>query len=338
MPSEYRSIAVTGANGFVMSVLIQRLLQRDGEVRVFCLDISPPDEAAERVFAPFGERIVFHTADVRDLAGLKSLFKELQPDAVVHGASYTHVPGWEISAPHPFLDVSVSGTLNVYEALLGSGSLRKIVHVGSIASYGRPGPGTPEGLQDEAGPFYPDDYYSIGKYAGELVARRFAELHGIDLSVVRYSKVFGPMERPTGARKTMHIPFHLAAGIVHSRPVRMTRRTRSAIGDWINVEDAADATLATLFSSGVLGPYNVASGRKIPVQELIELAPAEVIWVDDADEADVDMDPMLTTGHFGAFSHDRITRDVGWMPRPLDRQVLSYLEWAKQNPAVFNLR
>lgn len=335
--SNYHSIAVTGANGFVMSVLIQRLLQKEGDFHVHCLDIFPPDEAAQKLFTPLHDRLSFHIADVRDLGAISSLFAELKPDAIIHGASYTHVPAWEFSAPHPFIDVSVSGTLNVYEALRASGLPRKIVHIGSIACYGRPGLGTPDGLQDENGPFYPDDYYSIGKYAGELVARRFAELHDVDLSVVRYSKVFGPMERPTGARKTMHIPFHLAAGIVHGRPVRMTHRTRDAISDWINVEDAVDATLKTLESTGATGPYNVSTGRKIPVPELVELMPAEVIWVDDGSEADIDMDPTLRTGHYGAFSNERIARDLNWRPRPLSEQVASYMRWAKQNPAVFDL-
>lgn len=336
--SDYRTVAVTGSNGFVMSVLIQRLLQQSDGARVLCLDIFPPDEMAMKLFAPFRERLSFHTADVRDLAALKALFAELKPEAIVHGASYTHVPAWEFTAPHPFIDVSVSGTLNVYEALRATGSVRKIVHVGSIASYGRPGPGTPEGLQDEDGPFYPDDYYSIGKYAGELVARRFAELHGIDLSVVRYSKVFGPMERPTGARKTMHVPFHLAAGVIHGRQVRMTRRTREAVGDWINVEDAADATLAALGGADAPGPYNVSTGRKIPVSELIALMPAPVVWVDQGEEADIDMDPTLRSGHYGAFSNERIGRDLGWQPRQLASQIAGYLEWAAQNPAVFDLR
>jgi nucleoside-diphosphate-sugar epimerase len=304
-----------------MSVLIGELLRRLPETEVVALDIAPFDAAAAQHFAPFGDRLIFRRCDVRDAAEVRRILVDAQPGLVVHGATVTHVSAWEHERPHPFVDVNVSGTLNVLEAVRAAGSARRVVHVSSCAVYGHgdPDAGTP--LQSEAGPFRPADLYGIGKLGGELVARRFSELHGLPVSVVRPTRVFGPMERPTSARKVMHLPHLLVSRMLAGLPVRITRRSVESVGDWISVEDLAGA--------------HVATGRPIAIPELLSLFPVAVEWVEEGTGADADFDPALRHGQHAVYDISVIRDDTGWAPRPFAAQVASYLAWARANPSVF---
>ena len=58
------TLLVTGATGFVMSVLGRHWLESDPEARLVVLDTSPLDAAAERYFAPVRERLSVIITDV----------------------------------------------------------------------------------------------------------------------------------------------------------------------------------------------------------------------------------------------------------------------------------
>lgn len=335
MTSTTTRVLVTGAGGFVMSVFIARLLDARPDVAVTALDVAPLDAPAEAFFAPYRDRIRFVRCDVTDRAALDAALRPVAADMLVHGATVTHVPAWELERPHGFLDVNVSGTLNVLEAARVTGPLSRVVHVSSAAVYGLGDPGKPPGLQREDQLFPPADYYGIGKLGGELVARRFAALHGIPTPVVRFTRVFGPMERPTGGRKVMHLPYTMMARMLRSKPVRITARSRASVGDWISAEDVAEALVALLASTTANGVYNIATGRPIAVPEILAAAPVAVEWVDDDASADADFDPDLRRGQFGVYDTAAIRGDLGWAPRPIEVQMASYIDWAQKNPSVF---
>jgi nucleoside-diphosphate-sugar epimerase len=319
-----------------MSVFITELLARFPDTDVTAVDVAPLDAAAKAHFAGVMDRMTVRQCDVRDAAALREIVVAARPDVVVHGATVTHVPSWEYERPHLFVDVNVSGTLNLLEAVRAAGTARRVVHVSSCAVYGRREPATgSEGLQAEEGPFHPADLYGIGKLGGEQVARRFSELHPLAIPIARFTRVFGPMERPTGYRKAMHLPHLLVAGMLAGRPVRITRRSATSVGDFVSSEDVADALIRLCDGAAPAGTYNVATGQPITVADLVRLIPAEVEWVDDDTEFDADYDPSLRNGQRAVYDVSRIALDIGWVARPFEAQVASYVAWAKANPAVF---
>ncbi|PZQ47272.1 MAG: NAD(P)-dependent oxidoreductase [Rhodovulum sulfidophilum] len=328
-------VLVTGAGGFVMSVLIARLLGTMPAARVTALDLAPLDAAATAYLAPWRDRIDFVLCDVTDRVALAEVVGAAAPEVVVHGATITHVPAWEYERPHGFIDVNISGTLNVLEAARAAGALRRVLHVSSAAVYGGGDPTVaPAALAEEERFFRPSEYYGIGKLGGELVAKRFSELHGIPAPVVRFTRVFGPMERPTGGRKLMHLPRAMMAHLLAGTPIRVTERSRATAGDWISVEDVAEAMLAILGTEHANGIYNIATGRPIPLPEMLAAAPVAVDWVPDDAPADADFDPALRHGQHAWYDIAALRRDTGWEPRPIAAQIASYATWARANPAA----
>ncbi|MEU8199459.1 NAD(P)-dependent oxidoreductase [Microbispora amethystogenes] len=323
-------VLVTGACGFVMSVFIRRFLQEHKEARVLALDVGEPDAAWSGHLADVAGRVDVERCDVRDRDRLATLFARHRPETVVHGATVTLVPEWEREDPGRFLDVNVMGTAAVLDAARRAGSVGRVVHVSSAAVYGAGDPGRTE-PQDEDTPLEPDDMYGVSKVAAELVARRFAALYGMSVPIVRFTKVFGPMERPTSARTLMSLPYHLARALVAGTPLAVTPRTLRAAGDWISAVDVA-AALGLLCTRPDVGSvaFNLAGGAGVPVPRLAELFGVELVAdpAADPERAVADMDPALRSGKDGIYDVGRAARLLGWRPRDLARQVGEYREWA----------
>jgi nucleoside-diphosphate-sugar epimerase len=326
-------VLVTGASGFVMSVFIRTLLDTDARAEVDAVDLSPPDALWWRHLDGVRDRVRTHVVDVRDAAAVRALTSSSAPDVVVHGATVTHAPDRELADPARFVEVNVMGTTHVLDAARQVDSVGRCILISSGAVYGA---GTPEGPdpQPENAPARPDETYGITKLTGELIAARFSELYGLPVPVLRFSKVFGPMERPTGARTAMSVPFHLARATVAGRAVRITTRSRGAVGDWISASDVATG-LVTLCRTAAPppGPINLAAGRRIPVTELLRAFGTEAVWADGG--AELDLDPVLRNGKDGSYAVHRARTELDWAPRPLEEQVAEYLTWARRSPEVF---
>ncbi|MEU4892572.1 NAD(P)-dependent oxidoreductase [Streptomyces sp. NPDC044780] len=330
-------IAVTGAGGFVMSVFIRHHLRHHPDAEVLALDITEPDEDLRAYLADVAARVEFRRCDVRDASAVTELLTGYRPRAVVHGATVTHVPRWEREDPGRFLDVNVMGTSAVLDAARRTPSVQRVVHISSAAVYGAGTPGR-EDPQDEDTPLVPDEMYGVSKVSSELVARRFADLYGLAVPIVRFTKVFGPMERPTSSRTAMSLPYHLARAAAAGRPLTVTPRTLRAAGDWISAVDVADALDRLCAGTGPgsgSAVLNLASGSLTPVPELVDLFGTTVVTGTGAEA--VDMDPLPRTGKNGTYAIHRAADLLGWRPRDLRRQVAEYRDWAvshRDTPAL----
>lgn len=325
---------VTGARGFVMSVFIRRFLDAHPNSTVTAVDIAEPDDLLLRSLAEARSRVEFRTMDVRDERGVAEAIDHAAPEVIVHGATLTHVPEWEAADPSRFIDVNVMGTTRVLDAARRTPSVRKAVLVSSAAVYGA-GSGSTE-PQPEDSPLDPDEMYGVSKVAGELIAHRFSALYELDVPIVRFTKVFGPMERPSSSRSAMSLPFHLARALVNGRQLTVTERTLHAVGDWISAVDLADAlvTLSTADNAGAR-TYNLATGELTPARDLIDLFGTSIETTPSANGDSFDMDPDLRSGKNGTYSIERAIEDLNWRPRDLRAQVSEYVDWAKANPECF---
>jgi len=320
-------VLVTGATGFVMSVLVASLV-RDGD-EVTAVDVTEPDEV---FFGLVGgrDRVRFHRGDVRDASAMAGLVAAARPDAVVHGATVTHVPEWEPVDPVRYADVNIGGTVAVLDAARKVPSVRRFVYVSSGAVYGvEPG----EEPVPESGPPAPAELYGVTKLSAELLAGRFAALYDLEIPVVRFTKVFGPMERPTHARALMSVPYHLAAAAVAGRPARVTPRSLEASADWLSATDVAAALTTLLHAPEARSvPYNLATGVRTPLRDLASWFGVDL---ETAPDAPIDLDPAARHGKNAPYAVTRARSDLGWRPRPLQAQVAEYLTWAKDHPSIF---
>src|SRR5699024_5017860 len=164
-------------------------------VRVIAADITEPDQILLQFLDGEADRLQFRRLDVRDGAAVAEAVATTAPEVVVHAATLTHVPHWEQEDPARYVDVNVMGTTRVLDAARRTRSVRKVVHVSSAAVYGT---GTQDsGPLSEDAPLLPDEMYGVSKVASELIAQRYSALYDLDIRIVRFTKFFGPIERPS---------------------------------------------------------------------------------------------------------------------------------------------
>lgn len=317
------AVLVTGATGFVMANLVRHLAEHGHAV--VAADLVAPDEPLRRFFDGLAGSVTFRRLDVTDRAGVRTLAGDVRPERVIHGAAITSVPPEAERARFlATVDVNVTGTVNVVEALREVGCGR-IVVVSSGSVYGPRRDLTPIGEDD---PKRGEGVYALSKWAGESLARRLGEVHGLDLAVVRLASPFGPFERDTGSRPLLSPMQRWATAAVRGEPIRVPGSPALA-RDAVYAPDVASGIAAVLLAERLPHDvYNVGWGRTTTSVEALEtlgrLVPGlKVEWEPDA--------PWPWAGTLrGPLSVHRLRADLGWMPRhDLDSGLAAYLAWLR---------
>jgi UDP-glucose 4-epimerase len=334
------TLLVTGASGFVMSVVARHWLESDAQERLVVLDAAPLDAAAQRYFAPFKDRIKVVTADIaRPEQWLGALSGE-QIEHVVHGATVTPISRGsaaeargepEANQPGRIIEVNVMGTVAVLDWARSLARPPRFIYVSSGAVYKHHGPDRPGEPLPEDGYVMPRRLYGISKLASELITERYGDLFGITTTSVRLSSVYGTRDRVTASRNHRHIPNRIAHLAVEGVK-RVRVNTLSAVGDYVHAEDVARGIVALLRAPSLrYSVYNIAQGTTTSIGELVEWAaqraPGFHATITPEAEADILQDASLREGMWGAYDISRINLETGWQPRPVREALHAYMEW-----------
>lgn len=140
---------------------------------------------------PGAERFRFERVDLRDRAALADLFRREKFDAVVNLAAMAGVRV-SIEDPHLYLDVNLTGTLNLL-LLCKEHGVGNFVLASTSSAYGA----------TEVFPFVETDIcdrplapYATSKRAAEMMAFTYYHLFGVNSTVLRFFTVYGPRGRP----------------------------------------------------------------------------------------------------------------------------------------------
>jgi UDP-glucose 4-epimerase len=341
------TLLVTGATGFVMSVVGRHWLEADPHERLVVLDSSPFDATAQRYFAPVMNRTTVVTADVTRPDTWRATLAAQGITHIVHGATITPISRGtatearrepEAESPARIVEVNLMGTVAMLDWARTLPNFRRFIYVSSGAVYKHHGPDRPGEPLPEDGYVMPRRLYGISKLASELITERYGDLFGLSTASVRPSSVYGTMDRVTRSRNMRHPPNRIAQMAVEG--VKCARvNTLDAVGDYIHSEDLARA-VASLLRAPRLGysTYNVAAGATASIGDLVrwaaEKAPGFAAEVVPAEQADIVQDPTLKDGMWGAYDTSRIFGDTGWKPRPMREALHAYMDWIKAERAA----
>jgi UDP-glucose 4-epimerase len=334
------TLLVTGATGFVMSVLGRRWLESDPRARLVVLDAAPLDAAAQRYFAPFKQRLSVVVADVTQPATWRAALASQSVSYIVHGATITPISRGTASAAkrepeaeHPgrIIDVNVMGTVAMLDWARTLPDLKRFIYVSSGAVYKHHGPDRPGEPLPEDGYVMPRRLYGISKLASELITERYGDLFGLSTASVRPSSVYGPMDRVTASRNMHHVP-HRIARLALDGVERVRVNSLDAVGDYIHAEDVADAIISLLRAPRLhYSAYNVACGATASIGEMVgwaaEKVPGFGAEIVPPEQADIVQDPTLRDGMWGAYDVARIFAETGWRPRPMRVTLHAYMDW-----------
>jgi UDP-glucose 4-epimerase len=246
---------VTGGAGFIGSNLVGLLLSQGCEVTVLD-DLS---SGYEKNLEPF-PAVRFIRGDVRDAAAVHQAMSDA-PRYVFHLAASV---GNARSIEDPIADAEVNhvGTLRVLEAARDAG-VAKLVFSSSAGIFGE--------LKTipirEDHPAEPRSPYGVSKLAAEKQCLAHAHLYGLDVVCLRYFNVYGVNQRYDLYGNVIPIFAHR---LLRDEPLIIYgdgEQTR----DFANVRDVANANYRAALTPGVGGAFNIGSGTRVTINELVRL-------------------------------------------------------------------
>jgi NAD dependent epimerase/dehydratase len=321
------TVAVTGAEGFIGSHLVELLVRRGHRVRAMVLynmfsskgwlDTLAP-EVSDQVDVVFG--------DVRDPATVRDLVEGAE--VVYHLAAIGSVP-YSYSAPRSFVDTNTIGTLHVLEAVRACRTPR-MVHTSTSETYG-----TARTVPiSEAHPLQAQSPYAASKTAADKLVESFHLSFGVPAVTLRPFNTFGP--RQSTRAVIPQIITQLASG-----SEQLMLGALDPTRDFSYVLDTAQAFIevGNAPASAVLGElFNCGPGDDIAIGKL-----AEDICRLMGVEADIVEDPKRLRPKDSEVMRlvcdaTKLRERTGWAPRyTRDEGLRETIEWFREpaNLALF---
>jgi UDP-glucose 4-epimerase len=317
-------ILVTGAAGFIGSVVSEQLIER-GHVVIALDNLQSGHRAAVHPGARFVE------GDLCDAEWLRGVLAAHPVDAVVHLAAEALIDDRD---PGRFYRVNVCGGLNLLEGMAATG-ITRLVFSSTAAVYGEP-ERTP--ITEDA-PQRPINAYGESKLAFERMLPWYARAYGLRHVSLRYFNACGASERygQFGPRETHVIPilFEVALGQRESFPLFGTDYDTpdgTCMRDYVHVVDIAQAHELALAAIDRVGAraYNLGTGTGYSnrqVIEAVEQVTGRTIRIVPAPRRPGDPARLVA-------SAERIREELGWVPRfpQLATMVQTAWDWRRRHP------
>ena len=251
-------VLVTGADGFIGSHLVQRLIRNGEEVKAFCMYnsggswgwLDTLDEYEKKQFE-------VTLGDIRDSACVKEAMKGC--DTVDHLAALIAIP-YSYIAPASYIDTNIHGTLNVVQAARELG-VNKVVHTSTSETYGSAQfvPITEDHPQVGQSP------YAASKIGADQIALSYWRSFKTPITILRPFNTYGPRQ---SARAV--IPTIITQIIGGKRIIELGSTTPTR--DFNFVWDTCDAFIAMAKSKETVGKIvNSASSFEISIKQTAEL-------------------------------------------------------------------
>lgn len=320
---------VTGGNGWLPCHLVRRLAAA-GEP-VVSYDLMPPDDLLRAFLGDAIARVAFEPGDVTDPDRLRAVAKRHGVTRIVHAAAITPRRDREAREPARIVAVNLGGTVNALDVARSLPGFGRFVFVSSGAVWGdHPG----ARVLDEETPSRVTGLYGVGKDAAERVARRYADLFGLDIVSVRPANAYGPMERPTPGYAGATEPRELLRIHFAGDPILVNALTGPYL-DWTPVADIAEGIQRILDHPAPLPhvTYSITGGRLYGIGDVLA-AFAKHLPSLEYREVPIDRANYRVAGDSPGPvpSNARLAADLGWAPAtPLDAGMRDYLAWVTAN-------
>lgn len=257
MELKNKRVLVTGADGFIGSHLVERLLAEGCSVKAFVNYNSFNSWGWLDTFSKetLG-RIEVFAGDIRDPNGVRTAMKNV--DVVFHLAALIAIP-FSYHSPDSYIDTNVKGTLNVVQAAKDLNTERVLITSTSEVY------GTATYIPiDEKHPRQPQSPYSASKIGADCIAESFYRSFNTPVTIVRPFNTFGPRQ---SARAV--IPTIISQLLNGKTEIRLGDVTPTR--DLVYVKDTINGFAEIAKTDSLIGhDCNIATQSEISVGALAE--------------------------------------------------------------------
>ena len=253
---------VSGGAGFIGSHVAAELLAGGGDVVVIDNFNDYYDPAIKRHnVARLSEYTSFSLVegDIRDVALVERVFAENDVARVAHLAALAGVRA-SVDQPRLYLDVNLTGTLNLLEAARQAG-IEQFVLASTSSVYGRT---TTLPFVETDTADRPLAAYPASKRAAELLAHTYHNLVGMNVTALRFFNVYGPAGRPD------MMPWRLLEATQSGEEIKLFNGG-DIHRDWTYIADTVAGVLAALDQPLGYEVINLGCGVPISLTDFIDI-------------------------------------------------------------------
>ncbi len=253
-------ILITGGAGFIAYHLAAKLQDLNNDITI--LDnfnsFYDPEIKRQNVRDLQARGVAgLYEVDILDTDGLRRVFEEFRPEAVVHLAAWAGVRP-SLENPGIYAKVNVTGTVNLMEAARQFG-VSCFIFGSSSSIYGgsRQLPFSEDDPVDR-----PVSPYAATKRAGELLCYTYSHNYGMNITCLRFFTVYGPRQRPEMA-------IHKFARLILDGKEIPVFGDGSSRRDYTYVDDIIDGVVAAIRVNPRFEIINLGESRTTTLLELI---------------------------------------------------------------------
>ena len=331
-------VLITGGAGYIGSHTAVELLDAGHEIVVIDNFSNSSPKSLDRVKEITGKDFPVFECDIRDKAGLKKIFEQTKPDAVIHFAGLKSV-GESVMKPLEYYDNNIGGSVTLLEVMKNCG-VKNIVFSSSATVYG--GKNQPPLREDMPVGGTTNPYGTTKLYIEGILQDLAVADNTWTIVILRYFNPIGAHdsgrigESPNGIPNNL-MPYitQVACGkLDYLRVFGDTYDTPdgTCIRDYIHVVDLAKGHVAALDKcAGKAGVsiYNLGTGVGYSVFDVIhafEKANDLKIRYSVIGKREGDLPVCYANA-------DKAARELGWKAeRDLENMCLTSWRWQSANP------
>ena len=318
MSKKNKNVLVTGADGFIGSHLVEKLIKQNYQVRAFVhynsfnswgwIDSFPKK---------LKEQIKIFAGDIRDPNGVREAVKDI--DCIMHLAALIAIP-YSYHSPDSYIDTNIKGTLNILQAARIN-KCKRVIVTSTSEVYG-----TAKYIPiDENHPFQGQSPYSASKIGADRIAESFYKSFNLPVTIVRPFNTFGPRQ---SARAI--IPTIITQLLAGKKEIRLG--SLEPTRDLVFVEDTVLGFIKISELSNTIGEeINIATGEEISMGDLAQkiidiINPMARIVQEDNRLRPINSEVARLCG-----SNRKLIELTGWKPKySLEKGLVQTIDWFKK--------
>jgi dTDP-glucose 4,6-dehydratase len=327
-------ILITGGAGFIGSALVRHVLENSNDIVVNLDKLTYAGNLETLEDVADNSRYFFEQVDISNKFEVARVFREHNPDVVMHLAAESHVDR-SINSPSDFIETNIIGTYNMLEVARAywtdldeiKKSTFRFHHISTDEVFGDLE--SADGLFTEETPYAPSSPYSASKAASDHLVRAWFRTYNLPVIITNCSNNYGPYQFPEKL-----IPLVILNAL--SGKDLPIYGSGNQVRDWLFVDDHAEA-LYKVVREGKLGEtYNIGGHnekKNIDVVNTICNVLEDIIPSKEGSYRDLITHVADRPGHDLRYAIDasKIARDLNWQPKEtfesgIKKTVLWYLD------------
>lgn len=308
-------VLITGANGFVGSHLVNRLLAKKAKV----ISLSKKEEKTL-------SGTINEIASVEDFHKLNEIVQRNKIGIIFHLAAQPIV---EIGQENPLntFEVNIRGTWNILE-VARKNNIQKVIVASTVHVYGD-NPKVP--FKEEYFP-QPSRPYETSKACADLLAQSYADTYNLPVEIPRFANIYGPGD----FNFSRLIPKVIRNILKNKQPEVWDI---GSVRDFLYIDDAINAYLILAQKQFVgekrLRVFNFGTGKPIKIYDLV-LKVIQLVNKDIKIKTETPPEGRSSEIKKQYASIAKAKKELGWYPTVTLKEGLSKtIKWYQENAHLF---